>query len=113
MTRQEFKAGWRLLILQPWGWRYNQARDGQPTPEAVAQFDLYYDALKAWHPDAWHAVARMYAEGEKWPSVGELRTSLALEQARHVPALPDRSRQQGVPMPDDVREKLARLGVVL
>ncbi len=94
MTRQEFKAGWRLLLLQPWGWRYNQARDGQPTAEAVAQL----------------AVARLYAEGKEWPSVAELRTSLALEQPRHVAALPDRSRQQGVPMPDEVRALLARIG---
>lgn len=107
MTHAEFAKGWRLLVLQPWGWRYNQLKDGKPTAEAQAQLEFYFDALKWAHPDAWWKVATLYAQGTEWPSVNELRGSLRHLNAQFVTAIGHEKR--GEPMPDDVRERLARL----
>ena len=89
MTNFEFVKGWKLLILQPWGWLYRGLTEqGQPTEEARTQMEFYYDKLKWAHPEAWWKVAELYAQGKEekedkkgnklnqWPSVWELQTAL-------------------------------------
>ncbi len=110
MTRDEFKCGWLLLIIQDWGWRYNQTdAQGRPTATAVAQMNFYFERLRGFLPEAWLAVAGRFAEGNKWPNVEDLRVALQHEQTRRVKALPNHSRQQGEPMPREVREMIDRM----
>jgi len=109
-----FAKGWKLLILQPWGWRYRglveDPQTGQmvPSEEAKTQMQFYYDKLKWAQGAAWMQVAEVYAQGKDWPSVQELKTALQHVNAKHVKALPQPTLEL-VPMPDDVREKLSRL----
>lgn len=112
MTRQEFAKGWKLLILQPCGWRYRGLTvDGQPTEESRAQMEFYYDNLKWAHPEAWWKVASDYAQGREWPSLSELRQSLSVINRYFVKAIANTSTKEFVPMPEEIRQKLARLGV--
>lgn len=109
MTKKEFLQGWKVLVLQPWGWRYNQVgKDGKPTADAMAQLDFYFSKLSWAQPEAWAKVAEVYAEGKEWPSVQELRASLQNLNGQFVKALPHRS--EGVEMPQEVRARLAKIG---
>lgn len=109
MTRQEFMLGWSILVLQPWGRHYNQViKDGTPTADAVAQFNLYFAKLKWAHPDAWQRVAERYAEGKEWPSVHDLRISLQHANQDYIKPLSDRSEKQFCECPQDVAAILAR-----
>ena len=97
-----------MLILQPWGWRYRGMTDqGHPTEESTAQLEFYYAKLKWAQGEAWMNVAERFAEGEKWPSVQELRQALQHINVKYVQALPQ-PEPELVPMPDDVREALNR-----
>ena len=108
MTQAEFSKGWKLLIIQPWGWRYNQTDEsGQPTAAAMTQMEFYFEKLQWAHPTAWLDVARTYAQGESWPSVNELRQALHHVNGKYVSPLAD--HRPGVPMPQPVREMLDRL----
>lgn len=114
MSKAEFSQGWKLLILQPWGWRYRglveDPTTGQmvPSEEAKAQMGFYYDKLKWAQGAAWMQVAEVYAQGKDWPSVQELKTALQHVNAKYVKALP-RPTLELVPMPDEVRDRLSRL----
>ncbi|MCS6294326.1 MAG: hypothetical protein H8J66_14745 [Nitrospira sp.] len=114
MPKGEFSRGWKLLILQPWGWRYRgiveDPQTGQmvPSEESKAQMNFYYDKLKWAQGAAWMQVAEVYAQGKDWPSVQELKTALQHVNAKHVKALP-RPTPELVPMPEEVRERLSRL----
>ena len=108
MTRDEFTAGWRLLIIQPWGWRYNQTEaDGRPTFAARAQLEFYYDRLRWADARAWLEVARTYAQGDEWPSLNALSGSLRQVQTHYVKAVAD--RRVGEEMPDGVRDILSSI----
>lgn len=109
MTRNEFLTGWKLLVLQPAAWRFNQiGKDGRPTADAIAQLDFYFSKLGWADPEAWRKVAELYAEGKEWPSIQELRSSLQNLNRRAVKALPHRS--EGTEMPEEVRAMLAKIG---
>ena len=112
MTHAEFAKGWTLLILQPWGWRYRGMTDnGKPTEESKMQLEFYYDKLKWAHPEAWWKVASMIAEGTEWPSISALRQSLTYINRQYVTAITDSRADDLIPMPDEFREQLTRLGV--
>ena len=80
MTREEFGKGWLLLTTQPWGKAYrtqDQAPRGtEPTPGEV-QLAWYYKCLTFCNPYVWLAVCETHAKGERWPSVDELKTTIA------------------------------------
>lgn len=112
MTQAEFAKGWKLLILQPWGWRYrSMTEQGGMTEETKTQMEFYYDKLKWAQGEAWRKVASGYAEGDRWPSLSDLRQSLSIINRHFVKAIAETSTQDRVPMPDDVRQMLAKLGV--
>lgn len=71
MTREDFVAGWLLLTLQPWGRRY--ANQDQV---AKLQFEFYWSRLGKGHGEAWKGSCHVFASGEKWPSVDELKTTM-------------------------------------
>lgn len=108
MTRAEFSVGWTLLLTQPWGWRYNKLENGKPTAEAIVQLDFYYAKLSWAHPDAWRHVAELYAQGNEWPSVTDLKRALQQINANFVTALPAPTDEL-VSMPDEVRTMLDRI----
>lgn len=113
MSKGEFSQGWKLLILQPWGWRYRglveDPQTGQmvPSEESKAQMNFYYDKLKWAQAAAWMHVAEVYAQGKDWPSVQELKTALQHVNGKYIKALP-RPTPELVPMPEEVRERLSR-----
>lgn len=110
MTRKEFMAGWSLLVLQPWGWRYNKVGgDGQPTSEALAQIEFYFSKLSWAHPQAWRQVVELYAEGKEWPSVQELRISLQTINARFVVGLTDQTTKAYCECPAELHAILSRV----
>lgn len=109
MTQGEFAKGWKLLVLQPWGWRYRGLTpEGKPSAESQAQLEFYYDRLKWADPRAWWKVAELYAQGGEWPSVNELRGSLNQLNPHFVKAIGQEKR--GEPMPEEVRSLLKRVG---
>jgi hypothetical protein len=121
MTQAEFAKGWKLLLLQPWGWRYGRLTDqGQPTEEAKTQMEFYYDKLKWAHPEAWWKVAELYAQGKEvkedkkgsregqWPSVWELRMALQQINHQYVRTLPA-PQPVYTPCPPEVAEVLRKL----
>lgn len=113
MAQGAFAKGWKLLIVQPWGRAYRELdQRGEPTVEAATQMSFYYDKLKWAHPGAWFEVAQLYAQGSSWPSVNDLKQALQAVNGKYVRALPAPVAQYE-PMPDEVRKKLARVGVVL
>lgn len=112
MTREEFLAGWTLLLMQPWAWRFNQVgKNGMPTGDALGQLDLYFQKVRRADPNAWLEVARRFAEGEKWPSAQEIYQSLISVNSKYVRALPE-PESGWAPMPGAVRDRLKKLGLL-
>ena len=110
MTQPEFSKGWRLLINQPWGWRYKSVTPtGQPTEESKTQLEFYYTHLSFGHALAWMKVADLFAQGETWPSVSVLKAALLHANASYVKAI-DAPTNHYEPMPPEVKEQLARIG---
>lgn len=72
MTKPEFITGWTLLTTQPWGKPYRGT-----TPEATIQIEFYYRHVSRANPVVWMAVCEHAAQGQKWPSLDELKQSLA------------------------------------
>ncbi len=111
MTHGEFAKGWSLLITQPWGWRYRgmvedrQTREMVPSEESSLQLEFYYAKLKWAQGAAWIEVAARFAEGEKWPSVQELRLALQHVNGKYIKTLPA-PEPCLVPMPDEVRARI-------
>ena len=120
MTKAEFARGWKLLILQPWGWTYRSLTEhGVPTEESRAQMEFYFDSLKWAHPDAWIRIATLFAEGrpkvdlhgkkvDQWPSVWELRTALQQINHQYVRTLPP-PQPVYTPCPPEVDEVLRQI----
>lgn len=71
MTKPQFMTGWMLLTAQPWGKAYRTN-----TPEATIQLELYYKHVGRANHHVWQAVCEYHAQGERWPSLTELKTSL-------------------------------------
>lgn len=110
MTKQEFVKGWRLLIMQPWGWRYRSVTEaGEPTQESMDQLLFYYDKLKWAHPGAWLKVAELYAQEAEWPSVKALNTALHHENQRYVRGIEDKTRERWDEMPAEVSDMLHKI----
>lgn len=110
MTRQEFMVGWSLLVLQPWGWRYNQAGpNGKPTADALGQLEFYFSELSWAHAEAWGKVARSYAKGDKWPSVQEVLTSLRHINPQFVKAIGCERVDKSCECPAEVKAKIAKI----
>lgn len=110
MTRQEFMVGWSLLVLQPWGWRYNQAGpNGKPTADALGQLEFYFSELSWAHAEAWGKVARRYAKGDKWPSVQEVLTSLRHVNPQFVRAIGVERVPESCTCPPEVQAVLDKL----
>lgn len=106
MTKKEFLPGWTLLIVQPWGWRYNQVgHDGKPTPDALTQLDFYYDKLKFGDMKAWAQTAELYAQGREWPCLNDVRQTLSMFHRRIHDQLPAPTSEV-VEMPEEVRQKI-------
>ena len=107
MTKGEFLTGWLVLTAQPWGKPYRGS-----TPEAAIQLELYYKHVHRANPTVWVAVCEDVAQGDKWPSLSDLKFIL---QANGGYVLQDqkqiRHRPEYVECPPEVREKLARIGV--
>ena len=88
MNRQEFLRGWLLLTSQPWGRTYrSESSELGPSPAKI-QAELYYKALSATYPPAWHEVCEMLAGGDHWPSL-----SICKEALRHAKAHPPQAPQ--------------------
>lgn len=71
MTTEEFLRGWSLLIAQPWGKLYRG--NG---PEATIQLELYFKHVNRANPHVWQAVCESQAQGDRWPGLAEIKTSL-------------------------------------
>lgn len=111
MTQADFAKGWRLLIIQPWGWRYNQTdHQGRPTRDAQTQLEFYYNQLHWADSRAWWKTCEQYAQGKEWPSVSELRQAVQHLQRQVLRSIRDTRKDEGEPMPDDVRAMIDRLG---
>lgn len=109
MTQYEFAQGWKLLILQPWGWRYRTlTAKGDPSPESEAQLRFYYNKLKWAEAAYWMRAAELFAEGDEWPSVHDLTMSLKLMQAQNQKKL-EGPEMQPSEMPEEVRAMLQKI----
>lgn len=97
MTKPQFLAGWMLLTAQPWGKAYRTN-----TPEATIQIELYYKHVSRANPVVWVAVCEHAAQGDKWPSLSDLKASLAnnggYAHGRTL-ALPDHTQGGEAPWP--------------
>jgi len=71
VTREDFIAGWTLLTIQPWGKKYS----GTDSTSKI-QRDFYFSRLERYHGEAWKGACQLFAGGEKWPSVDELRSAI-------------------------------------
>lgn len=97
MTKAEFGVGWMLLTAQPWGRSYRGA-----TAEASIQLELYYRHVDKANPVVWQAVCEQAAQGDKWPSLSELKQSLVNNGGYVRPeqvAIPSRFSFQEAPWP--------------
>ncbi len=113
MTPHEFAQGWKLLIVQPWGWRYRSVTaEGKPSEDSQLQLEFYYHHLKFGHPEAWMKTAHLFAAGDAWPSVHEVRTTLQLFHPRCTQALTDQRPDTRSGMPDALRIKLQEDGLL-
>jgi len=83
MTRDEFMGGWVMLTIQPWGRRYS----GTDMTSRVQQ-EFYYQRVRTLPHGGWETACNLFASGDHWPSVDELRGAVL----RSLPAryqLPD------------------------
>lgn len=115
MTQSEFAQGWKLLILQPWGWRYRALdQDGKPTSEAQLQLQFYFDKLQWLTGAAWLEVATLFAQGDEWPSLSALQTAGRQTNARYVKTLPPSPAADPPTIGEqEARAILKRLGITL
>jgi hypothetical protein len=110
VTKEEFLRSWKLLIVQPWGWRYNRVdQTGKPDADSLTQLDLYFSTLAWAHADAWHKTVLLYVKGKDWPSLGEVSDTLRILNKQFVMAIPDRTVTEYCEAPPGVAEILARL----
>jgi len=71
MTRDEFMGGWVMLTIQPWGRRYSGA-----DPTGILQQEFYFRRLERYRADVWDVTADLFASGDHWPSVEEIRQAI-------------------------------------
>lgn len=108
MSKEEFFKGWVLLTNQPWGRNYRGA-----TAEATIQMELYYKHVDKANAVVWQAVCEQAAQGDKWPSLGELKQGLVNHRGyvqEGVKGLTDQRTRRGDEMPEEVRALLSRIG---
>jgi len=88
MTEVEFNAGWRLLLLQPWAYRYKAINEfGELSSDAHEQRLFYFEQLKACDGKAWLRIAKEYAKGKEWPALDTLKRSLSSVVSRSTESL--------------------------
>lgn len=107
MTKAEFLTGWTILTTQPWGKVYRGT-----TLEATVQVEFYYKHVDRANPDVWVSVCESAAQGDRWPSLSDLKSALQAKggymqvgqrQLTHEPVYSD--------CPPEVREQLNKLKV--
>lgn len=76
MPKEQFIRGWDLLVTQPWGRRYGTVQDSAAAKAAATQLAFYYKKLGAFPAEIWVLACELFAQGDHWPSVDELRTTL-------------------------------------
>ena len=97
MSKDEFFKGWVLLTSQPWGRAY-RGND----PEATIQLELYYRHVDKANPVVWQAVCEYHAQGDRWPSLTDIKASLVNNGGyvqENVLALPRHLRFDEAPWP--------------
>jgi hypothetical protein len=83
MTRPEFIRGWLLLTAQPWGKRYQGDYGTSPEPgPAAIQAELYFKALNFAYAPAWIEVCELFAGGDHWPSISQMKEALRHAKAQ-------------------------------
>jgi len=75
MTKEEFLQGWDLLTAQPWGKRYATVNDKATAVTAATQLQFYFKKLGTFPFELWMTECELYAAGDHWPSVDELKQS--------------------------------------
>lgn len=103
MTKADFLSGYLLLVIQPWGRRYELS-----TSEGQLQSELYYRHLSFADVETWRRVAERFAQGGKWPSLEELKQSLYASLPRRR-SLPAPEKELCPDMPPDVRKRIDAL----
>jgi hypothetical protein len=73
MTKDEFKVGWDLLTAQPWGKRYATVNDKASAATAATQLQFYFRKLGQFPFMLWYTECELYAAGDHWPSVDEIK----------------------------------------
>lgn len=76
MPKEQFIRGWDLLITQPWGRRYGTVQDSAAAKAAATQLAFYYRKLGTFPAEIWLLACELFAQGDHWPSIDELRTTL-------------------------------------
>lgn len=76
MTRDEFVQGWNLLVAQPWGKRYTATRDQSSAQTSATQLTFYFKKLGSYPSGAWFVACELFAQGDHWPSIDEMRTTI-------------------------------------
>jgi hypothetical protein len=76
MTKDEFLAGWALLLAQPWGARYARVESETDRLLSKTQADLYYREFAGAEGGEWIKACTQFAKGTRWPSIDELRISV-------------------------------------
>lgn len=78
MNQVEFNAGWRLLLYQPWAYRYKSVNEfGELSSESKGQSEFYFESLKGASGDEWIRICKEHAKGKEWPSIDTLKRSLS------------------------------------
>lgn len=76
MPKDIFVRGWDLLLAQPWGRRYATVQDITSAKAAATQLAFYYKKLGTYPVDGWLGICELFAQGDHWPSVDEMRQAL-------------------------------------
>lgn len=100
MTKEDFLQGWNLLVAQPWGRRYATVNDRETAIIAATQLQFYFKKLGHFPSDVWQVECELYAAGDHWPSIDELKQS-----CRNV--LPRRKQLEYENKFDDMPEPIA------
>jgi len=75
IPKEDFLRGWDLLLAQPWGRRYATVQDKATAATAATQLAFYYRKLGTCQTVSWLAACDLFAQGDHWPSVEELRSA--------------------------------------
>jgi hypothetical protein len=58
VTREEFREGWNLLVVQPWGRRYSTSVKGDKSTAATQQA-FYFKRLERYGGDMWKVTCEI------------------------------------------------------